>query len=135
MAMSIITTDPIADMLTRIRNAIAVRKHEVPMPYSKLKQAIAELLKANGFVQRVEVKETGVNKTLIIVVSSPETNARISEIQRVSTPGRRSYVGANEIPVIKQGRGIVIISTSRGVMTGKEAKAQGVGGELLCTVV
>jgi len=132
--MPIISTDPVADMLTRIRNAIAVHKHEVSMPHSKLKQAIAEVLQKNGFVVGVKVDDAELGKMLRIDISTPDTNASISNIQRVSTPGRRVYVNAIEIPPVKQGRGIVIVSTSRGVMSGKDAKAQGVGGELLCTV-
>jgi small subunit ribosomal protein S8 len=132
--MPIISTDPVADMLTRLRNAIAVRKHEVAMPHSKLKEAIAVVLKRNGFVVSFKVSDAEVGKTLTVDVSTPETNASISHIQRVSTPGRRVYVNVNDIPTVKQGRGIVVVSTSKGVMTGKEAKAQGVGGELLCEV-
>lgn len=132
--MSIVSTDPVADMLTRIRNAIAVRKHQVSMPHSKLKHAIADVLKSNGFVNSVEVVTDEVGKLLVIGISTPDTNAKISEIKRLSTPGRRVYVNAKEIPTVKHGRGIVVVSTSKGLLTGKEAKAQGVGGELVCTV-
>ncbi len=132
--MAIISTDPVADMLTRIRNAIAVRKHQVSMPHSKLKEAIAQLLLKNGFIDKVEVVSAEVGKTLIVNVSTADTNARITELKRLSTPGRRVYANSNDIPTIKHGRGIVIVSTSKGLLTGKEAKAQGVGGELLCTV-
>lgn len=132
--MPIISTDPVADMLTRIRNAIAVRKHSVSMPHSKLKEAIANVLKSNGFIQAVAVSDETGYKTLTVEISTPETNARISELKRLSSPGRRVYVNSNDIPTVKHGRGIVIVSTSRGLLTGKEAKAQGVGGELLCTV-
>jgi small subunit ribosomal protein S8 len=130
----IISTDPVADMLTRIRNAIAVRKHEVMIPHSKLKEAIAGVLKKNGFVEGVRIEEVDSYKTLVVSISSEDTNARITEIKRLSTPGRRLYVNSRDIPTIKQGRGIVVVSTSKGLMTGKEAKAQGVGGELLCQV-
>jgi small subunit ribosomal protein S8 len=132
--MSITSTDPIADMLTRIRNAAAVRRHQVSLPHSALKQSVAELLKANNYVSGVKVDSDGAKKTLIIDISSPESACPITEIKRLSTPGRRLYVGSKEVPVVKQGRGIVILSTSKGLMTGKEAKAQGVGGELLCSV-
>ena len=132
--MSTTTTDPIADMLTRIRNAIAVGKTEVSLPHSKAKEAVAISLRNNGFLQDVLVKELGVGKQLIIVINLEGENARITEIKRLSTPGRRAYTNAREIPVIKRGRGVLIISTSKGLMTGDEAKAKGVGGELICQV-
>lgn len=132
--MSTTSTDPIADMLTRIRNAAMVRRPEVSMPHSNIKQAVAELLQKNGYIGEVRVETEGIRKTLTITVTNPDTNSSITEIKRLSTPGRRLYVGTKEMPVIKQGRGIVIVSTSKGLMTGKEAKAQGVGGELLCSV-
>ena len=134
--MSIITTDPIADMLTRIRNAIAVRKNTVSMPHSNIKEAVAKVLKAQNFVDDVkaEVGSDGY-KQLVVTMNSEGTNARITEIARMSTPGRRLYSSADEIPVVKRGRGIVIVSTSKGVMTGVEAKAQRLGGELICKVL
>ncbi len=130
----ITSTDPIADMLTRLRNAIAVRKSEVVMPHSKAKQAVAQLLKDNGFLSAVRVTDATIGKTLTIVINTEAENARITEITRLSKPGRRYYVGAKEIPVVKRGRGVVIVSTSKGMMTGKEAQTQGVGGELICKV-
>jgi len=133
--MSIITTDPIADMLTRIRNAISVRKHTVVMPHSNLKESVARVLKAQNFVDDFSV-ETSVEgyKMLSVTINSEDSNARITEIERLSKPGRRWYVGADEIPVIKRGRGIVVVSTSQGLMIGKEAKAKRLGGELICKV-
>jgi len=131
---NMVSTDPIADMLTRIRNAVSVRKGEVLMPHSKLKQSVAELLKSNGFVSAVIVVDATVGKSLKIVINNEDQNARITEIVRLSKPGRREYTSASEIPVVKRGRGIVIISTSRGLMTGAQAKKQGVGGELICKV-
>ncbi len=131
---NITSTDPIADMLTRIRNAINVRKHEVSLPHSKLKQAVAELLKSNGFLAEVQVSDATVGKTMKIVINDEGQNASITEIVRLSKPGRRSYVGAGEIPTVKRGRGVVIVSTSKGLMTGADAKKQGVGGELICKV-
>src|SRR5882672_1315164 len=106
------STDPIADMLTRIRNAINVRKAEVAMPHSKAKQAIAELLKQSGFVADVRVTEAaeGLGKTLKIVINRDDENARITEIVRLSKPGRREYSSSKEIPVVKRGRGVVIVS-------------------------
>ncbi len=130
----ITSTDPIADMLTRIRNAIGVRKHEVSMPHSKAKQAVAELLKSSGFIAAVRTSDSGIGKTLTITINDEAENAKITEITRLSKPGRRYYVGAKEIPVVKRGRGVVIISTSKGMMTGKAAQAAGVGGELICKV-
>ena len=129
-----VSTDPIADMLTRIRNAIAVRKSEVVMPHSKVKQSVAELLKKSGFVSDVKVTDLSLGKSLTIVINGEHENARITEIVRLSKPGRRFYVAAKDIPVVKRGRGVVIISTSKGVMTGDEAKKQRVGGELICKV-
>lgn len=130
----ITTTDPIADMLTRLRNAIAVRKNEVAMPHSKAKEAVATLLKENGFLSAIRVTDAGIGKTLTIVINNESDNARITEITRLSKPGRRYYVGAKEIPIVKRGRGVVIVSTSKGMMTGREAQNQGVGGELICKV-
>jgi small subunit ribosomal protein S8 len=125
-----VSTDPIADMFTRIRNAIAVNKHEVSMPHSKIKEAVAKILADNGFLRSVSVSEIGV-KTLNITINEEDTNATITEIERLSRPGRRLYVGADKIPTVKRGRGIVIVSTSSGLMTGKEAKTKRLGGELI----
>jgi small subunit ribosomal protein S8 len=129
-----VSTDPISDMLTRIRNAIAVSKSEVRMPYSKVKQGVADLLQANNFIDGVSVDGEGIEKTLIVRINNESTNARITEIERISRPGRRSYSSAEDIPVVKRGRGIVIISTSKGLMTGDEAKKTRIGGELICKV-
>ncbi len=131
-----VSTDPVADMLTRIRNAINVNKQEVTMPHSKMKESIAEILKQNHFVQSVSVKknEDTPGKTLSIVINQPSENARITEISRMSTPGRRMYTRADKIPTIMRGRGLVIVSTSKGIMTGKDAKDQRLGGELICRV-
>lgn len=130
----ITSTDPIADMLSRIRNAIAVRKSEVSMPHSKSKEAVAKLLKDNGFVANVSVADATIGKTLTITINGDSENAKITEITRLSKPGRRFYTKAKEIPTVKRGRGLVIVSTSKGMMTGVEAKNQGVGGELICKV-
>ena len=130
----ITSTDPIADMLSRIRNAIAVRKSEVSMPHSKSKEAVARLLKDSGFVANVSIADATIGKTLTITINSESENAKITEITRLSKPGRRSYTKAKEIPTVKQGRGVVIVSTSKGMMTGVEAKNQGIGGELICRI-
>lgn len=132
--MSTTTTDPIADMLTRIRNAISVRKSEVSLPHSKIKESVAKLLKESNFIDGVSVSDAKVGKTLVVKINDADSNARITEIVRLSKPGRRYYVNAKEIPVVKRGRGLVIVSTSKGLMTGDQAKAQKVGGELICKV-
>ena len=133
--MSIITTDPIADMLTRLRNAIGVRKHTVTMPHSNLKAAVAKVLKDQNFIDGFSVdNDSDGYKVLNIAINSEDNNARITEIERLSRPGRRWYTSSEEIPVIKRGRGIVIVSTSKGLMAGKDAKNQHLGGELICKV-
>ncbi len=132
--MSKTTTDPIADMLTRIRNAIAVRKNEVQLPHSRINESVARLLQENNFIDNVSVSDAPVGKTLTVKINDGVGSARITEIVRMSKPGRRHYVNAKEIPVVKRGRGVVIVSTSRGLMTGKQAKAERVGGELICKV-
>lgn len=132
--MSRTTTDPIADMLTRIRNAIAVRKNEITLPHSNVKEAVARLLKDSGFVDGVSVEKATVGKTMTIIINAEGTNARITEIARLSTPGRREYSSSDEIPTVKRGRGLVVVSTSKGIMSGIDAKKQGVGGELICKV-
>ncbi|MDL2362906.1 MAG: 30S ribosomal protein S8 [Patescibacteria group bacterium] len=134
--MSTTTTDPIADMLTRIRNAILVSKHEVTLPHSSIKEAVARLLKESNFIDGVNVADNtnAPGKTMKLTINGENSNARISEIVRLSKPGRRYYVNAKEIPVVKRGRGIVIISTSKGLMTGDKAKAQKIGGELICKI-
>jgi small subunit ribosomal protein S8 len=132
--MSTTSTDPISDMLTRIRNAIAVRKHEVSLPHSSIKENVARLLQKSNFIDGVYVKDAEVGKTLTVTINDENSNARITEIVRLSKPGRRHYVNAKEIPIVKRGRGVVIISTSKGVMTGDQAKAEKVGGELICKV-
>lgn len=129
-----VSTDPIADMLTRIRNAILVQKREVSLPHSNIKQSVAELLKKNGFLADVKVVDATIGKTLVITINGEGENAKITEITRVSKPGRRAYVAAKEIPTVKRGRGLVVVSTSKGLLTGAEAKAQKIGGELICTV-
>lgn len=132
--MSKTTTDPIADMLTRIRNAISVNKTEVSLPHSNIKESVARLLQQSNFVDDVKVEKAAIGKTLSIKINDEATSARITEIVRVSKPGRRYYVNAKEIPVVKRGRGMVIVSTSKGLMTGDDAKKQHVGGELICKV-
>lgn len=132
--MSLQSTDPIADMLTRIRNAILARKNEVRLPSSRIKQTVAEELKNAGYLSAVTTEKGSPRDTLVITIHESDSNAVISEIVRLSSPGRRVYVGANDIPRIKSGRGIVLVSTSKGVMTGDSARKARLGGELICKV-
>ena len=132
--MSTTTTDPISDMLARIRNAIAVRKSEINLPHSKVKESVARILKESNFIDDVKVTDASIGKTLTIVINNEDSNARITMIKRLSKPGRRAYTGADKIPIVKRGRGMVIVSTSKGILTGDDAKKHGVGGELICEV-
>ncbi|MBR0134281.1 30S ribosomal protein S8 [Candidatus Saccharibacteria bacterium] len=132
--MSIQTTDPVADLLTRIRNAIAIGKNEVRVPTSKLKFAVADKLQKTNYLEKVEVEDAKPRGILHIVINNEGENARINEITKVSTPGRRIYAGVNEIPKVKSGRGTVLVSTSKGIMTGQEALKNKLGGEVLVKV-
>ena len=132
--MSIATTDPIADMLARIRNAIAVNKTEINLPHSNAKESIARLFKSSHYIDDVKVSNANVGKTLILSLRTLDNNARITEIGRLSKPGRRLYTSADKMPTVKQGRGVVIVSTSKGMMTGYDAKKQRLGGELICKI-
>jgi small subunit ribosomal protein S8 len=129
------TSDPIADMLTRIRNALTARHPKVDVPASKLKLDIARILKDEGYITNFKLAEEGVTKTIKIYLKyASDSNPVISRIERVSRPGCRVYVGRKEIPRVLGGFGINILTTPRGVMTGSKAHQQGVGGELLCRV-
>jgi small subunit ribosomal protein S8 len=128
------STDPIADMLSRIRNACAVNKPMVILPHSKIKETVAKILTDNGFLVDVKSRQDGHRKWLEITVNPEGANATITEIDRISRPGRRVYVASEAIPTVKRGRGIVVISTSKGLMTGQEARAKSLGGELICQV-
>ncbi|MFZ1361054.1 MAG: 30S ribosomal protein S8 [Candidatus Saccharimonadales bacterium] len=132
--MSLQSTDPIADLLTRIRNAVMVGKSEVSMPTSKIKKVVAEALKANNYLTDVKEEAGKPRGTLVITINKPGENSVINELKRLSKPGRRMYVKADEIPKIKSGRGIVLVSTSQGVMTGQQATKQKLGGELLLSI-
>jgi len=128
-------TDPIADMLTRIRNGIRARHPRVDMPASTLRVEIARILKQEGYVSNFKVAEEGKKKVLKVFLRYGEDGQSvISTLDRVSRPGRRVYVGAREIPKVLGGLGINILSTPRGVMTGKNARKAGVGGEVLCNI-
>lgn len=121
-------------MLSRIRNAIAVRKHEITLPHSKVKEAVAQLLVDTDYIQGLHVTDATIGKTLVLTLTDGFSNSPITEIKRISTPGRRYYVGAAEIPAVKRGRGVILVSTSKGIMTGREAKQQKLGGELICSI-
>lgn len=125
--------DPIADMLTRIRNAQQVGKTSVSMPASKLKKSIAQVLKDEGYVMDFQVAETA-KPELTIELKYFEGKPVIAELDRVSRPGLRAYTGKGGLPSVRGGLGIAIVSTSQGVMTDRAARAAGVGGEVLCTV-
>ena len=128
-------TDPIADMLTRIRNALTVKKETVEIPSSNMKKAIADILLAEGYVKDVRFAEDGYNGKLVLTLKYKDKNESvISGLQRVSKPGLRTYSGAGNMPKVLGGFGIAIVSTNKGIMTDKQAKAQNVGGEVLCYV-
>ena len=129
--MTLQSTDPIADLLTRIRNASLVGKNEIKVPSSKLKFTIAKELKKANYLTDVKIESAKPRDMLVITINKPGENATINEIKRISKPGRRVYVGAGEIPRVKNGRGIVLLSTNKGVLTGQSAIKERLGGELL----
>lgn len=129
------TSDPIADMLTRVRNAMAARHPKVDVPASKLKTEIARILKEEGYIANFKVAEEGVKKVIKIYLKYATDNSPVvTGIERVSRPGCRTYVGKTDIPRVQGGLGISILTTPQGVMTGRTAHKQGVGGEILCRV-
>jgi small subunit ribosomal protein S8 len=127
-------SDPIADMLTRIRNAQSVEKPVVSMPSSKLKVAIAQVLKDEGYIDSFAVKTEGVKSELEISLKYYAGRPVIERIERVSRPGLRIYRGRDAIPTVMNGLGVAIVTTPKGVMTDRKARANGVGGEVLCYV-
>ncbi len=127
-------TDPIADMLTRMRNALTVRKEKVEIPASNMKKAIAEILLREGYVSAVEYVENEHEGLIVITLKYAGGKSVISGLQRVSKPGLRTYSGAKNMPKVLAGYGIAIVSTNKGIMTDKEAKKENVGGEVLCYV-
>jgi len=133
-------TDPIADMIARINNAIKARKDEVSVPTSKIKEQLAEILKREGYIEDYVVSEEnkkGNQGTLIIklkYLGKRNTKPAISKIQRVSKPGLRKYVPVDEIPYVQKGLGIAILTTNKGIMTDSEARKQRLGGEIICYV-
>lgn len=128
-------TDPIADMLTRVRNAITARHPKVDVPASKLKTEIARILKEEGFILNYKLTEEGAKKFIRLYLKyTPGNVPVISQIQRVSRPGCRVYVGSKDVPRVLGGLGVNILTTPRGVMTGASARKENVGGEVLCQV-
>ncbi len=132
--MSLQSTDQIADLITRIRNAVMVGKTEILVPTSKLKVAVIEILVKNGYLASYDIIEAEPRAMLHIVINEPGMVAKVSEITKISKPGRRVYSAAADLPTVKSGRGMVIVSTSKGLMTGKEAKKNHLGGEILVRV-
>ncbi|MDY4592895.1 MAG: 30S ribosomal protein S8 [Eubacteriales bacterium] len=128
-------TDPIADMLTRIRNGLVVKHDSVEVPFSKMKKAIADILVDEGFVNGVEIIENGVQSVMKVNLKyGPKNEKVITGIKRISKPGLRIYASSDNLPKVLGGMGIAIISTSKGVMTDKQARAQHIGGEVLAYV-
>ena len=127
-------SDPIADMLTRIRNGYAVGSVSVSMPSSGIKQAVARVLQEEGFIDGCTVAEENGKKTLTVTLRYFEGIPVINQLQRVSRPGKRVYCHSSDIPAVNNGLGVVVVSTSKGIMTGREAKTSGTGGELICVV-
>ena len=130
-----VMTDPIADMLTRIRNATMVHTKTCDVPYSRLKKALANVLKSEGFILGYDIRMVNSRKMLRFYLKyAGEKDPVIKGLKRVSTPGRRQYVGYREIPYVFDGLGVNILSTSKGLMTGREAQKRKLGGELICSV-
>lgn len=128
-------TDPIADMLTRIRNALVAKHEQVDIPASTIKKSIAQILLSEGYIRGYELMEDGVHKTIRVQLKyGPNKQRVIVGLKRISRPGLRVYVRKDELPKVLGGLGIAIVSTSRGVMTDKEARKQAVGGEVLAYV-
>ena len=127
-------SDPIADMLTRIRNALSAGKAEVSMPSSTLKVAVANVLKQEGYVDDVKVQQEGQKSVMTIKLRYYQGKPVIETLNRVSRPGLRQYKGKSDLPKVMGGLGVAIVSTSKGVMTEREAAKNGVGGEVICHV-
>lgn len=127
-------TDPIADMIIRVKNAFLASKASVSIPHSKLKEAVAKILEAEGYVESFEIKPTASQKTIEIKLKYIGKIPAITEVRRLSKPGRRMYATVNDIPRSLGGYGVTIISTSKGVITDKDARKMNVGGEVLCQI-
>lgn len=129
-----VVSDPIADMLTRIRNANQLRYKEVEMPTSKMKEEIARILKEEGFIENYKVNKDDTQGKIVLTLKYAKKQRVITGLKRISKPGLRVYAKADEIPSVLNGLGIAIVSTSEGVMTGKDAKSKSLGGEVLAYV-
>ena len=127
-------TDPIADMLTRIRNANVAKHDTVKIPFSKIKESLANILKSEGYINNFEVKEEGTKKDIIVSLKFMDGEAVIKGLKRISKPGRRVYTSVESLPKVLGGLGIAIVSTPKGVITDKECRKHSVGGEVLCYV-
>lgn len=128
------TTDPVSDMLARIRNAMLVGKRTTNVPHSTLRVSTLEVLKESGYIHNFKVVESKPQSLITVQIAADGQPFTITEMKRESKPGRRLYVKAQDIPRVKNGRGITIVSTSQGVMTGDQARSKGVGGEIICSV-
>jgi len=129
-------TDPIADMLSRIRNAVIAGHKTTKIPSSKFKVELARILKEQGYVSNWKINEDSGRKTISVDLAyTSDKESVIKEIKRISKPSRRVYVNKAEIPRVKGGLGICVLSTSKGIMTGSEARSQGIGGELICSIL
>ncbi len=128
-------TDPISDLLVRLRNAATAKHGEVVIPASKMKAAIVKILREEGYIEEFDVAEHAVQGTITVQLKyMPNGDRAITGLERVSRPGRRVYCGKDEIPRVLNGLGVTILSTSRGIMTGSACRREGVGGEILCNV-
>lgn len=127
-------TDPIADMLTRIRNAAAVKKPEVVLPFSKVKLSIAKLLEAENYVEKVETTKEANFEKVKITLKYNDGQSAISHLKRISKPGQKIYVNSQDIPKILNGYGLAVLSTSKGIMSDRQAKLAKIGGELMCEI-
>jgi len=128
-------TDPIADMLTRIRNAVAISRPRVEIPHSKVKLGIAEILKREGFIEGFQVLDGSFPLTMRLHLRyGPDGEKLINRIERVSKPGRRRYAGADAMPEVMNGLGLLVVSTSQGILSDRDCRRQRIGGELLCSV-
>lgn len=127
-------TDPVADMLTRIKNAYLARKATVSIPHSKVKEAIAHVLIAHKYVTSMEIEESVVQSTIVLTLAYTGKSPAMTDVKRISKPGRRLYMSVDKIPRTLGGYGVTIISTSQGVMSDSDAKKKNIGGEILCQV-
>jgi small subunit ribosomal protein S8 len=127
-------TDPIADMLTRIRNSVRIKSEKVDIPISKIKLEIAKILKEEGFIRAYKILKDRKQGILRVIPKYMDSQSVISGLKRISKPGRRVYVGSDEIPRVMGGLGVAILTTSKGVLSDKSCRSQGVGGEIICYV-